>query len=294
MSKTKNKVMHIAVAGNIGSGKTTLANMLSKHYGWEIQLEDNDDNPYISDFYEDMQRWSFNLQVYFLNVRYKNIKKIRENGKPVIQDRTIYEDANIFAPNLHAMGLMSTRDFENYTSLFTSLNDMIRPPDLLIYLRGTIPTLVKQIQQRGRDYEDSIRLDYLKRLNERYEAWISTYNLGKILAVLNEKGTQTIVVQTKNDLHFLNNQGVESKSIYVPFSELDYVSIFKDPDGTSFVSVIDGLENNVFIYSLNGELINKESFDGSQEANLTWYNNKEMIITTVVDGYIVQYVGGVK
>ena len=184
MSKTKNKVMHIAVAGNIGSGKTTLANMLSKHYGWEIQLEDNDDNPYISDFYEDMQRWSFNLQVYFLNVRYKNIKKIRENGKPVIQDRTIYEDANIFAPNLHAMGLMSTRDFENYTSLFTSLNDMIQPPDLLIYLRGTIPTLVKQIQQRGRDYEDSIRLDYLKRLKERYEAWISTYNLGK-LVILN-------------------------------------------------------------------------------------------------------------
>jgi deoxyadenosine/deoxycytidine kinase len=184
MSKTKNKVMHIAVAGNIGSGKTTLANMLSKHYGWEIQLEDNDDNPYISDFYEDMQRWSFNLQVYFLNVRYKNIKKIRDNRKPVIQDRTIYEDANIFAPNLHAMGLMSTRDFENYTSLFNSLNDMIQPPDLLIYLRGTIPTLVKQIQQRGRDYEDSIRLDYLKRLNERYEAWISTYNLGK-LVILN-------------------------------------------------------------------------------------------------------------
>jgi deoxyadenosine/deoxycytidine kinase len=176
--------MHIAVAGNIGSGKTTLANMLAKHYGWDIQLEDNDDNPYISDFYEDMQRWSFNLQVYFLNVRYNNIKKIRENNKPVIQDRTIYEDANIFAPNLHAMGLMSTRDFENYTSLFNSLNSMIQPPDLLIYLRGTIPTLVKQIQQRGRDYEDSIRLDYLKRLNERYEAWISTYNLGK-LVILN-------------------------------------------------------------------------------------------------------------
>jgi len=176
--------MHIAVAGNIGSGKTTLANMLAKHYGWDVQLEDNDDNPYISDFYEDMQRWSFNLQVYFLNVRYKNIKKIRENNKPVIQDRTIYEDANIFAPNLHAMGLMSTRDFENYTSLFNSLNDMIKAPDLLIYLRGTIPTLVKQIQQRGRDYEDSIRLDYLKRLNERYEAWISSYKLGK-LVILN-------------------------------------------------------------------------------------------------------------
>jgi deoxyadenosine/deoxycytidine kinase len=181
MSKAKNKVMHIAVAGNIGSGKTTLANMLAKHYGWDIQLEDNDDNPYISDFYEDMQRWSFNLQVYFLNVRYNNIKKIRENDRPTIQDRTIYEDANIFAPNLHAMGLMSTRDFENYSSLFSSLNTMIQPPDLLIYLRGTIPTLVKQIQQRGRDYEDSIRLDYLKRLNERYEAWISTYKLGKMV-----------------------------------------------------------------------------------------------------------------
>ncbi len=184
MSKAKNKVMHIAVAGNIGSGKTTLANMLAKHYGWDIQLEDNDDNPYISDFYEDMQRWSFNLQVYFLNVRYNNIRKIRENDRPTIQDRTIYEDANIFAPNLHAMGLMSTRDYENYTSLFNSLNTMIQPPDLLIYLRGTIPTLVKQIQQRGRDYEDSIRLDYLKRLNERYEAWISTYKLGK-LVILN-------------------------------------------------------------------------------------------------------------
>ncbi|MBL7837277.1 MAG: deoxynucleoside kinase [Bacteroidetes bacterium] len=176
--------MHIAVAGNIGSGKTTLANMLAKHYGWEVQLEDNDDNPYISDFYEDMQRWSFNLQVYFLNVRYNNIKKIRENDKPTIQDRTIYEDANIFAPNLHAMGLMSTRDFENYSALFSSMNEMIQPPDLLIYLRGSIPTLVKQIQQRGRDYEDSIRLDYLKRLNERYEAWISTYKMGR-LVILN-------------------------------------------------------------------------------------------------------------
>lgn len=184
MSKAKNKVMHIAVAGNIGSGKTTLANMLAKHYGWELQLEDNDDNPYISDFYEDMQRWSFNLQVYFLNSRYRTIKKIRQNNHPTIQDRTIYEDASIFAPNLHAMGLMSTRDFENYKSLFESMNEMIQPPDLLIYLRGTIPTLVKQIQQRGRDYEDSIRLDYLKRLNERYEAWISTYDAGR-LVILN-------------------------------------------------------------------------------------------------------------
>jgi deoxyadenosine/deoxycytidine kinase len=181
MAKTQNKAMHIAVAGNIGSGKTTLTNMLAKHYNWEVQLEDMDDNPYISDFYEDMQRWSFNLQVYFLNVRFNNIRKIRESNKTVIQDRTIYEDACIFAPNLHAMGLMSTRDFDNYISLYNSLNSMIQPPDLLIYLRGSIPTLVKQIQQRGRDYEDSIRLDYLKRLNERYEAWISTYKTGKLI-----------------------------------------------------------------------------------------------------------------
>ncbi len=182
MSDSKNKFHHIAIAGNIGSGKTTLANLLSKHYNWEIQLEDMDENPYITDFYEDMQRWSFNLQVYFLNVRFKNIQKIRSSNQTVIQDRTIYEDAKIFAPNLHAMGLMSTRDFENYIALFDSLNQMIQPPDLLIYLRGTIPTLVKQIQLRGRDYEDGIRLDYLKRLNERYEAWISSYK-GRLLVL---------------------------------------------------------------------------------------------------------------
>lgn len=182
MSDSNNKFHHIAIAGNIGSGKTTLANLLSKHYNWEIQLEDMDENPYITDFYEDMQRWSFNLQVYFLNVRFKNIQKIRSSNQTVIQDRTIYEDAKIFAPNLHAMGLMSTRDFENYIALFDSLNQMIQPPDLLIYLRGTIPTLVKQIQLRGRDYEDSIRLDYLKRLNERYEAWISSYK-GRLLVL---------------------------------------------------------------------------------------------------------------
>ncbi len=181
MAKGQNKVMHIAVAGNIGSGKTTLTNILAKHYNWDIQLEDMDDNPYISDFYEDMQRWSFNLQVYFLNIRFNNIRKIRDSKKTVIQDRTMYEDACIFAPNLHAMGLMSTRDFDNYMALYDSLNSMIQPPDLLIYLRGSIPTLVKQIQQRGRDYEDSIRLDYLKRLNERYEAWISSYKTGRLI-----------------------------------------------------------------------------------------------------------------
>ncbi|MDA1182659.1 MAG: deoxynucleoside kinase [Bacteroidetes bacterium] len=171
---------HIAVAGNIGAGKTTLTHLLSKHYGWDMQLEDMDDNPYISDFYEDMQRWSFNLQVYFLTSRWKNIQALRLGKKTVIQDRTIYEDAHIFAPNLHAMGLMSTRDYENYKDLFDTINSQIEPPDLLIYLRAGIPKLVHQIQMRGRDYEDAIRLDYLKRLNERYEAWISNYK-GKLL-----------------------------------------------------------------------------------------------------------------
>ncbi|MCB2197671.1 MAG: deoxynucleoside kinase [Bacteroidetes bacterium] len=175
--------MHIAIAGNIGSGKTTLAGLLSKHYNWEAHYEDVDDNPYLNDFYEDMQRWSFNLQVYFLNSRLNQILNIRKSGKTVIQDRTIYEDAYIFAPNLHSMGLMSTRDFENYFTLFNLMTSLIQPPDLLIYLRATVPTLVNQIQQRGRDYENSIRLDYLKRLNERYEAWIGTYNLGNLLII---------------------------------------------------------------------------------------------------------------
>jgi len=157
-----------------------LTHLLAKHYDWDMQLEDMDDNPYISDFYEDMQRWSFNLQVYFLNTRWKHIQDIRKGKKTVIQDRTIYEDAHIFAPNLHAMGLMSTRDYENYNALFENINQQITPPDLLIYLRAGIPKLVHQIQMRGRDYEDAIRLDYLKRLNERYEAWISEYK-GKLL-----------------------------------------------------------------------------------------------------------------
>ncbi|MHB1278084.1 MAG: deoxynucleoside kinase [Bacteroidia bacterium] len=174
---------HIAVAGNIGAGKTTLTTLIAKHYGWDPHFEDVEDNPYINDFYEDMQRWSFNLQIYFLNNRFNTIMQIRNSGKTVIQDRTVYEDAFIFAPNLHAMGLMSTRDFDNYTRLFGSLNSFIQPPDLLIYLRASIPTLVNHIQQRGREYEDSIRLDYLKRLNERYEAWISTYNKGKLLVL---------------------------------------------------------------------------------------------------------------
>ena len=167
--------MHIAIAGNIGSGKTTLTTLLAKHFKWEPHFEDADDNPYLNDFYDDMQRWSFNLQVYFLNSRFGQVQQIRNAGKTVIQDRTIYEDAYIFAPNLHSMGLMTTRDYNNYIELFKLMETFISPPDLLIYLRGTVPTLVKQIQARGRDYEATINIDYLSRLNERYEAFISTY-----------------------------------------------------------------------------------------------------------------------
>lgn len=175
--------MHIAIAGNIGSGKTTLTRLLSKHFGWKAHYEDVDTNPYLSSFYEDMQRWSFNLQVYFLNSRFRQIIQIRQSGKTIIQDRTIYEDANIFAPNLHAMNLMSSRDFENYSSLFELMSSFIQPPDLLIYLRSTVPNLVNQIQKRGREYEESIRLDYLKLLNDRYEGWINKYSLGKLLII---------------------------------------------------------------------------------------------------------------
>ncbi len=175
--------MHIAIAGNIGSGKTTLTTKLSEHYGWEPHFEDIENNPYLNDFYDDMQRWSFNLQVYYLNSRFTQIQEFKTGEKSVIQDRTIYEDAFIFAPNLHSMGLMTSRDFENYFSLFNLLESFISAPDLLIYLRASVPTLVEQIQQRGRDYEESIRLDYLKRLNERYEAWISSYDKGKLLII---------------------------------------------------------------------------------------------------------------
>jgi len=175
--------MHIAIAGNIGAGKTTLTRLLAKHYKWNTHFEDAEENPYLDDFYKDMQRWSFNLQIYFLNSRLNQVQDIRKSKKTVIQDRTIYEDAYIFAPNLHAMGLMTTRDFDNYIALFNSMMVFVQPPDLLIYLRASIPTLVTQIQKRGRDYEESIRLDYLKRLNERYEAWISTYEAGKLLII---------------------------------------------------------------------------------------------------------------
>ena len=175
--------MHIAIAGNIGAGKTTLTKLLAKHFKWEAQLEDVVDNPYLDDFYNQMERWSFNLQVYFLNSRFRQVMQIRKSGKNIIQDRTIYEDANIFAPNLHAMGLMTNRDFDNYSSLFNLMESTVQAPDLLIYLRSSIPNLVHQIHKRGRDYENSISIDYLSRLNERYEAWIHGYNKGRLLIV---------------------------------------------------------------------------------------------------------------
>jgi len=175
--------MHIAIAGNIGAGKTSLTRLLAKHFKWEPHYEDVETNPYLNSFYEDMQRWSFNLQIYFLNSRFRQIVEIRESGKTIIQDRTIYEDAYIFAPNLHEMGLMPTRDFENYSSLFELMNSFIKAPNLLIYLRSSVPNLVNQIQNRGRDYENSIRIDYLKSLNERYEKWINRYDEGKLLII---------------------------------------------------------------------------------------------------------------
>jgi len=171
------------VAGNIGAGKTTLTELLAKHYNWEPRYEDVENNPYLNDFYEDMPRWSFNLQVYFLNKRLKQIIEIQNGINTVIQDRTIYEDAHIFAPNLHEMGLMSTRDFENYISLFRTICKQIQPPDLLIYLKSSLSTLVNQIEKRGRDYEDNIRLDYLKQLNQYYENWIENYKEGKLLVI---------------------------------------------------------------------------------------------------------------
>jgi deoxyadenosine/deoxycytidine kinase len=176
-------VKHIAVAGNIGSGKTTLTTLLAKHFGWEPHFEDVENNPYLYDFYQDMPRWSFNLQVFFLNSRFRQIIEIQQGEKTVIQDRTIDEDARIFAPNLHAMGLMSSRDFDNYTSLFETISGMVSAPDLVIYLKASIPTLVNQIQRRGREYEDNLRLDYLRRLNEYYEAWSSQYKGGKMLVI---------------------------------------------------------------------------------------------------------------
>lgn len=179
----KGIIKHVAVAGNIGAGKTTLTEMLGRHFGWEVHYENTENNPYLSDFYMDMKRWSFNLQVFFLSSRYQQVLQILNGNKTVIQDRTIYEDAFIFAPNLADMGLMERRDFENYLTLFQSIVSQVRAPDLLIYLKASIPTLVEHIQTRGRDYEGSISIDYLKRLNDRYENWISGYREGKLLVI---------------------------------------------------------------------------------------------------------------
>lgn len=177
------KPKHVAIAGNIGAGKTTLTQLLSKHYKWIPQFEDVDHNPYLFDFYEDMPRWSFNLQIYFLNSRLAQLLEIQQGTETVIQDRTIYEDAHIFAPNLHDMGLMNKRDYENYFKFFETLKRMVKPPDLLIYLKASVPTLVAQIQKRGRDYEENIRLDYLKKLNDFYDKWISSYKEGPLLVI---------------------------------------------------------------------------------------------------------------
>lgn len=178
-----NEIKYVAIAGNIGAGKTTLCTLLSRHFGWSVHYEDADNNPYLIDFYDDMKRWAFNLQIYFLNSRFKQIKTILDGDLTVVQDRTIYEDAHIFAPNLHEMGLIEERDFKAYLDLFENMSSMIQPPDLLIYLKAGIPTLVKHIHERGRDYEGNMSLDYLKKLNKRYDSWIETYNKGKLLVI---------------------------------------------------------------------------------------------------------------
>lgn len=183
MTNLPSHIKHIAIAGNIGAGKTTLAAKLSKHFDWGVHFEDADNNPYLEDFYNDMVRWSFNLQIYFLQSRFQQIIKIRTGTQTVIQDRSIYEDANIFAPNLHDMGLMSKRDFDNYLTLFNTMVSQIKPPDLMIYLKAGIPTLVNHIQTRGREYEGNMSLDYLKRLNNRYDKWMSDYKEGPLLVI---------------------------------------------------------------------------------------------------------------
>ncbi len=175
--------MHIAIAGNIGAGKTSLTELLHKHYNWEALYEDVVKNPYLDDFYAEMERWSFNLQIYFLNSRFRQLLEIQKNGNNVVQDRSIYEDAHIFAPNLHAMGLMTHRDFSNYTAVFELMESLVKGPDLMIYLRSSISNLVSQIHKRGREYENSISIEYLSRLNERYEAWVHNYDKGKLLII---------------------------------------------------------------------------------------------------------------
>jgi len=203
--------MHIAIVGNIGAGKTTLTELLAKNYGWPPLFEAVDNNPYLEDFYSDMKRWSFNLQIYFLNSRYRQIIDIQKDGNNIIQDRTIYEDAFIFAENLHDMGLMTTRDYQNYQSIFDNMTSYIKPPDLLIYLKASVPTLVNNIQRRGREYETGIRLDYLSKLNEKYQKWINGYKLGKVLTIdkdaldfaNNTEDLATIVQMIEREIHGL-------------------------------------------------------------------------------------------
>ena len=206
--------MHIAIVGNIGAGKTTLAHKLAQHFRWEVFLEDVEDNPYLKDFYHDMPRWAFHLQVYFLNGRFRqtqHIKALQKAGKGIIQDRTIYEDAHIFAANLHESGLLETRDFNNYYALFESMVDLVAPPDLLLYLRADLPKLIGQIDKRGREYENTISIEYLKNLNEHYEKWISTYDAGRSLIidvneldyVRNPEDLGTIIEKIDNTLYGL-------------------------------------------------------------------------------------------
>ncbi|MFV0365109.1 MAG: deoxynucleoside kinase [Mangrovibacterium sp.] len=204
---------HIAIAGNIGAGKTTLTELLAKHYNWIAEYEKVDDNPYLNDFYEDMRRWSFNLQVYFLTSRFQQILAIREAGKTVIQDRTIFEDAEIFAPNLQAMGLMPVRDYDNYRSIFNIMSQLVKAPDLIIYLKASIPTLVNHIQRRGRQYETSIRIDYLTQLNERYENWAKSYTAGKLIVIDIDKinittseGLNHVIDRIEAEIHSLFNE----------------------------------------------------------------------------------------
>jgi len=204
--------MHIAIVGNIGAGKTTLAELLAKSYGWDPLFEAVDNNPYLEDFYNDMKRWSFNLQIYFLNSRYRQLIDIQKDGRNVIQDRTIYEDAFIFAENLHDMGLMTTRDYENYRAIFDNMTAYIKPPDLLVYLKASVPTLVNNIQRRGREYETGIRLDYLSKLNDKYQKWIGSYKLGKLLVI------------DKDVIDFANN--VEDMATVVQLIEREINGLF--------------------------------------------------------------------
>ena len=204
--------MHIAIVGNIGAGKTTLAEILAKSYGWDPLYEAVDNNPYLEDFYNDMKRWSFNLQIYFLNSRYRQLMDIQKSGRNTVQDRTLYEDAFIFAENLHDMGLMTTRDFDNYRSIFDNMTSYIKPPDLLVYLKASVPTLVNNIQRRGRDYETGIRLDYLSKLNDKYQKWIGGYKLGKLLVI------------DKDMIDFANN--VEDRATVVQLIEREVNGLF--------------------------------------------------------------------